>query len=88
MHFEDDATVNCHFQAHSFEDRILKIGPLFVRRGATVGRNAVLFYGADVGPGPGARVAPHSAVMKGDVLPGRRTYAGHPARPEGEPPSR
>ena len=79
LHFEDDATVACQFQAHSFEDRVLKIDHLHIRRGATVGPLTVLFYGADIGPD--ARVAPHGVVMKGDVLPGGRAYAGHPVRP-------
>lgn len=54
-------------------------GPLLRRHRATVGRNAVLFYGADIGPG--AHVAPHSLVVKGDAPGGGRAYAGHPARP-------
>jgi non-ribosomal peptide synthetase-like protein len=79
LHFAGDATVNCHFQAHSFEDRILKIGRIHIRAGATVGRNAVVFYGADVGAE--TQVLPHSVVMKGDALTGGHTYGGHPARP-------
>ena len=62
--FEDEATVACHFQAHSFEDRILKIDRIRIGRGATVGDNAVVFYGAEIGRR--AWVAPHSVVMKRD----------------------
>ncbi len=76
--FEDGATVACQFQAHTFEDRILKIDRLWIRRGATVGPDTVVFYGADVGPG--AVVAPGGVVMKRDVLPGGRVYAGCPTR--------
>ncbi len=77
--FEDDATVACQFQAHSFEDRILKIDRLVVRRGATAGNHAVIFFGADIGAG--ARVDPHGVVMKGERLaPGVR-YAGCPTAP-------
>jgi non-ribosomal peptide synthetase-like protein len=85
----DDATVQALFQAHTFEDRVLKLGRVRVRAGATVGAGAVLLYGADVGEG--ARVEPHGVVMKGErLLPGR-TYAGSPvsslAPSEGRNPS-
>ncbi len=75
--FEDGATVNCHFQAHSFEDRILKMDRLVVRRGASVGTNAVVFYGADIGEG--SRVEPHTVVMKRERLDAEGIYAGAPA---------
>ncbi len=77
---EDGATADCLIQAHTFEDRVLKIDRVRIRRGATVGRNAVLLYGADLGER--TRVAPHSVVMKHEhLLPGR-SYAGFPTRPE------
>lgn len=77
--FEDGATVDCLFQAHTFEDRVLKIDRITIRRGATVGRNAVLLYGADIGAN--TRVAAHSVVMKHEHLRPNRTYAGFPTRP-------
>jgi non-ribosomal peptide synthetase-like protein len=75
---EDGATVNGLFQAHSFEDRVLKIDRVTIRRGATVGDASVLLYGADVGAR--ARVAPHSVVMKHERLPAGRSYAGCPTQ--------
>jgi len=79
LHFADDATVSSLLQAHTFEDRVLKIGPVHVRAGATAGAGSLLFYGADVGEG--AHVAPQAVVMKGErLLPGR-AYAGSPAHP-------
>jgi len=79
--FGDGATVAGLFQAHTFEDRVLKIDRVDIRAGATVGSGAVLLYGADIGPG--ARVAPHSVVMKRERLqPGLR-YEGCPTRPAG-----
>jgi non-ribosomal peptide synthetase-like protein len=81
--FEDGATVTCLFQAHTFEDRVLKIDHVLIRRQATAGTAAVLLYGADVGEG--TYVVPHSVVMKRErLLPGRR-YGGCPTRvlPEG-----
>ena len=79
LQFDDGATVDCMFQAHSFEDRVLKIDRVRIRAGATVGRAAVLLYGADIGEG--ATVLPHSVVMKHErLLPGQR-YEGAPTRP-------
>ena len=75
---EDGATVEGMFQAHTFEDRVLKNGPVVIRAGASVSHNAVLLYGADVGAN--ARVAPHSVVMKHErLLPGI-DYEGYPIR--------
>jgi carbonic anhydrase/acetyltransferase-like protein (isoleucine patch superfamily) len=78
LHFDDGATVCCHFQAHTFEDRVLKIDHVRIRGGATVGDAGVLLYGADVGEG--TRVLPHSVIMKRErLLPGC-TYAGCPTQ--------
>jgi non-ribosomal peptide synthetase-like protein len=75
---EDGATVEGAFQAHTFEDRVLKNGPVVIRAGATVAHNAVLLYGADVGVN--TRVAPHSVIMKHErLLPGV-AYEGFPIR--------
>jgi non-ribosomal peptide synthetase-like protein len=75
----DGATVSCHLQSHSFEDRVLKLAPVRINAGAEVSRGAVLLYGADIGER--TEVAPNSVVMKSELLlPGRR-YAGCPTRP-------
>lgn len=79
LHFEDGTTVSCQFQAHTFEDRVLKIDHVHIRRRATVGQNAVLLYGADIGTQ--TQVAPHSVVMKRESLRPGRCYAGCPTRP-------
>jgi non-ribosomal peptide synthetase-like protein len=81
MQLEDGATVDAMFQAHSFEDRVLKLGLVKVGEGATACRASVLLYGAEIGAG--ARVAPHSVVMKHErLLPGQG-YAGVPTAPVG-----
>jgi non-ribosomal peptide synthetase-like protein len=80
---EAGATVCGDFQAHTFEDRVLKIDRLRVGEGATVGDGAVLFYGVRVGAG--ARLAPHSIVMKNESLPADGDYEGAPARPAPDP---
>ncbi|HEU5238056.1 MAG TPA: hypothetical protein VFU37_13050, partial [Pyrinomonadaceae bacterium] len=78
LEFEDGATVSCQFQAHTFEDRVLKIDHVRIGRRATVGSGAVLLYGADIGAG--AHVAPHSVVMKRESLLPGHSYAGCPTR--------
>ncbi len=77
--FDDDATVVCHFQAHSFEDRILKLDEIRIGAGASAGENAVIFYGAQLSQN--ARLAPHSVVMKRDQLDANTCYSGNPSRP-------
>ena len=73
---EDGATVSAMFQAHTFEDRVLKMDYVHVRRGATVGTAAVPLYGSDIGAG--AYVAPHSVVMKEEHLLAGGRYVGAP----------
>jgi non-ribosomal peptide synthetase-like protein len=74
----DGATVEGMFQAHTFEDRVLKNGPVVIGARATVGHNVVLLYGANIGAR--SRVAPHSVIMKHErLLPGI-AYEGFPIR--------
>jgi len=76
---EDGATVHCVLQAHTFEDRVLKIGRIRIGRDATLGSESVPLYGADIGAG--THVAPHSVIMKHEhLLPGLR-YEGAPTHP-------
>jgi non-ribosomal peptide synthetase-like protein len=81
--FEDNATVTCHFQAHSFEDRVMKMDTVRFGRGATVADGALVFYGANVGEC--SNVLPHGVVMKYELLPRNRQYVGCPARPVNQP---
>lgn len=81
LRFGDDVTVQALFQAHTFEDRVLKIDHVHIRDGATVGANTVVLYGADIGPG--ALVEPHSVVMKRELLLPCTRYEGVPTEPIG-----
>ena len=76
LHVEDGATVTALFQAHTFEDRVLKIDRVRVGERATVEDRSVPLYGADIGAD--AVVAPHSVVMKEEHLPAGRRYEGAP----------
>ncbi|MEZ6194583.1 MAG: amino acid adenylation domain-containing protein [Planctomycetota bacterium] len=75
---EDEATVEGLFQAHSFEDRVLKTEPLRIGRRAGTGFGSVMLYGADLGEG--ARLAPHSVAMKRERLEARAEHVGAPTR--------
>lgn len=72
----DGATVAALFQAHTFEDRVLKIDRVRVGAGATVQDKSVPLYGADIGED--AAVGAHGVVMKQEHLPPRRRYEGAP----------
>ncbi len=77
LSFGDDATVACNFQAHSFEDRILKIDHVIIEDRATLGHHAVLFYGSTIGAG--ALVTHHSVIMKNEQIESNAIYHGCPA---------
>ncbi|WP_406340299.1 amino acid adenylation domain-containing protein [Streptomyces sp. NBC_00648] len=80
----DGATVCAMFQAHTFEDRVLKIDHIRIGAGATLADNTVLLYGAEVGRD--TVVTAHSVVMKQErLLPGLR-YEGVPTRLGPTPP--
>ena len=72
------ATVSAMFQAHTFEDRVLKVGKVTIGAGATICAGTVPLYGAAIGEG--AYVGAHSVIMKHEHLrPGLR-YQGVPTR--------
>jgi hypothetical protein len=80
LHFEDGATVSGIFQAHTFEDRVLKIAPLHLRKDSTLAAGALMFYGADLGQS--CHVEPQSVVMKEEHLSAHTRYAGSPCQPQ------
>jgi non-ribosomal peptide synthetase-like protein len=75
----DDATVSCHMQLHSFEDRVLKLGRSRIGNGSTIAAGALLLYGAEIGDH--AHVAEQSVVMKHEHLLAGARYEGAPTRP-------
>ena len=79
----DDATVSCHLQLHSFEDRVLKLGRSHVGAGATLSAGSLLLYGARVGER--SHVAEQSVVMKHEHLLPDHDYEGAPTRPASRP---
>lgn len=83
LQFDDDTTVSSHMQAHTFEDRILKMDRIHACAGATLGDDAIVLYGTTIGAG--AELAPHSVLMKHDQIPPASRFAGAPARPAEAP---
>ncbi|MDE2435758.1 MAG: amino acid adenylation domain-containing protein [Sphingomonadales bacterium] len=74
----DGATVTAMFQAHTFEDRVLKVDKVRIGAGATVSHGTVPLYGAMIDKD--THVGAHSVIMKQEhLLPGLR-YQGVPPR--------
>jgi non-ribosomal peptide synthetase-like protein len=74
----DGATVSANYQAHTFEDRVLKIDHVRVGPYATLGDGTVPLYGAVVGAH--TFVASHSVIMKHERLRSGLRYEGVPTR--------
>ncbi|MDF1799935.1 MAG: amino acid adenylation domain-containing protein [Planctomycetota bacterium] len=79
LSFEAGATVAGVFQAHTFEDRVLKIGHLSIGPGATLGAGALAFYGVRLEAGSRAR--PQAVALKGELLAAGRDHGGVPLSP-------
>ena len=77
----DGATVNhgCVVQTHLFHDRVLALGPVRLRRGATLGPNSVILPAATIGRH--ATIGPASLVMRGEEVPSRTRWLGNPIGP-------
>ncbi|MBS0254537.1 MAG: amino acid adenylation protein, partial [Proteobacteria bacterium] len=74
----DYATAAPMFQAHTFEDRVLKVDYVKIGAGATVRHGTVPLYGAVVGEH--THVGPHSVIMKQEHLLPYKAYQGVPTR--------
>jgi len=78
----DGATVSAFFQAHTFEDRVLKTDRVVIGAGATLAPATVPLYGAVIDAR--THVGAGSVIMKREhLLPGLR-YQGVPTRVAGE----
>ncbi|MGW4208963.1 amino acid adenylation domain-containing protein [Lentzea sp. NPDC004789] len=78
LQFDDGATVNAMFQAHTFEDRVLKTDRVVVGANSTLAHGTVPLYGANIGEGTYA--ATHSVIMKQEHLLPHTRYEGAPTR--------
>ena len=80
---EDEATVEGLFQAHSFEDRVLRTEPLRIGRRASTGAGSIMLQGSELGAA--ARLAPQSLAMKRERLEGGARHLGCPSAAVDEP---
>lgn len=70
-------------QTHLYEDRVMKVGRVFVGKGVSVGAGSTVLY--DTLVGDYARLGPLTVVMKGEHLPPSSAWIGCPAEPKPEP---
>ncbi len=83
LEFGDYSTISAMFQAHTFEDRVLKIDTVVVGKYATLGAATVPLYGAVIGDN--TLVTPHGVVMKQELLLPNIIYEGAPTRAQVAP---
>ncbi|GAA3048326.1 hypothetical protein GCM10010464_10740 [Pseudonocardia yunnanensis] len=75
----DDCTLNLssNVQCHSQEDGAFKSDRSTIGNGCTLGVNAFIHYGTNVGDG--AVIEAHSFLMKGEEVPPHARWSGNPA---------
>jgi non-ribosomal peptide synthetase-like protein len=76
----DDAAINANapLQAHLFEDRVMKVGPIKVGDRCSVGNYSVILCESELKND--AHVGHLSLVMKGETIPSHTFWAGSPAQ--------
>ena len=76
----DDAAINANapLQAHLFEDRVMKVGPIHIGDRCSVGNYSVILCESELKND--AHVGHLSLVMKGETIPSHTFWAGSPAQ--------
>jgi len=77
---EDNVTVggSATLLAHYAVGGFLIISPLVIRKGATIGLQAIIMGGVEIGAG--AKILPNSVVLPKTVVPAGETWSGVPAK--------
>src|SRR5690606_7595194 len=65
-------------QTHLFEDRVMKIGEVYIEQGVNLRARSTILYGSRVGQG--ALIGPLTTVMKGESIPANTSWIGSPAQ--------
>ena len=66
-------------QTHLYEDRLMKVGRIWIGNDVTVGAGSTVLYDTKIGDG--AIIGPLTLVMKGEELPPNSDWVGSPAQP-------
>ena len=76
----DDVAINANapLQAHLFEDRVMKIGPITIGDRCSVGTYSVILCESELKHD--AHIGDLSLVMKGETIPSHTYWAGSPAQ--------
>lgn len=69
----------CVVQTHLFHDRVLSLGSVTIRSGATLCPNSVVLPGATLGSH--STIGPASLAMRGETVPSRTRWIGNPIGP-------
>jgi non-ribosomal peptide synthetase-like protein len=69
-------------QTHLYEDRVMKVGRVFVGDGVTIGAGSTVLY--DTFVSDYARLGPLTLVMKGEQIPAHSEWVGAPAEPKAD----
>ena len=77
----DHASINAGacLQTHLYEDRLMKVGRIWVGHDVTIGAGSTVLY--DTHLGDGSKIGPLTLVMKGEELPSDSAWVGSPAQP-------
>ncbi|WP_243635613.1 Pls/PosA family non-ribosomal peptide synthetase [Kocuria tytonicola] len=80
VQLEDNVSVNrgTVLQTHLFHDRIMRMEPVTMRRGSTLGPNSFVLPGATIEER--TTVAPGSLVMRQETVPSDGNWGGNPIR--------
>lgn len=81
----DDVAINANapLQAHLFEDRVMKIGPIKIGDRCSIGTYSVILCDSEVKND--AHIGDLSLVMKGETIPAHTYWVGSPAQIDHHP---
>ncbi|MEO6903481.1 MAG: Pls/PosA family non-ribosomal peptide synthetase [Bacteroidia bacterium] len=80
VHIEDHVCLNqlATIQTHLFEDRVMKMSDLYIKKNASVGVMSVILYDSTMEEN--SAIGALSLVMKGETIPAGTVWAGSPAQ--------
>jgi len=85
LEFGDGVVIGAgvHLSAHTVEHGVVRLAPIRIGAGSTIGVNAHVEIGVELGPG--CQIGSMAMVPKFSRLPGPGIYVGVPARAVGSP---